>query len=151
MDGPVEDGLREVLSALARPQARATHAMPGAFYTSEAFAAIEREKVFRSVWACIGHVGEIPAPGDYYTTELVGEPLLVQRDAQGQVRVLANVCRHRGNLVATRSGNRQIHACAYHAWSYELDGRLRRAPLMQDCKELDVASCRLPQIPMDAK
>ena len=147
MGGPSEAVLWEVLSALACPRARATHAMPGAFYSSEAFAAIEREKVFRRGWACIGHVGEIPAPGDYYTTELLGEPLLVQRDAQDQVRVLANVCRHRGNLVATGSGNRQIHACAYHAWSYELDGRLKRAPLMQDCKELDLASCRLPQIP----
>lgn len=147
MGVPENCGLSEVLAALAHSQVRATHAMPGAFYSSEAFAAIEREKVFRSGWACVGHVGEIPAPGDYYTTELVGEPLLVQRDAQGQVRVLANVCRHRGNLVATGRGNRRVHACAYHAWSYELDGRLRSAPLMQDCKELDVASCRLPQIP----
>jgi choline monooxygenase len=143
---PAERSLLNTLAALARPDSRATHGMPGAFYTSDRVAELERERVFRRTWVCIGHAGEIPRNGDYFTTELVGEPLLVQRDAQGAVRVLANVCRHRGNLVATGRGNARVHACAYHAWSYELDGRLRRAPLMQDCEAVDTATCALPSI-----
>ncbi len=85
-------------------------------------------------------------PGDYFTTELVDEPLLVVRDKQGQVNVFSNVCRHRGNLVATGRGRKQVHACAYHAWSYGLDGRLVRAPLMDATTALDQANCRLPQL-----
>src|ERR1700693_2891021 len=138
--------LLETLSTLAGTSERTTHAMPGAFYTSESFADLERERVFRKGWACVGHVGEIPSNGDYFTTELVGEPLLVQRTSQGDVKVFANVCRHRGNLVATGRGNARVHVCAYHAWSYDLDGKLKRAPLMQESKELDTARCALPTI-----
>ena len=88
----------------------------------------------------------MPANGDYFTTELVGEPLLVKRDSQGEIRVLANVCRHRGNLVATGRRNARLHVCGYHEWSYELSGKLKRAPLMQDCKDLDTERCTLPTI-----
>ena len=74
--------------------------MPPEFYTSPDYLEVEREVLFRRQWVCLGHVGEVPKSGDYYTTELVDEPLIVVRDASGQVRVLSNVCRHRGNLVA---------------------------------------------------
>lgn len=134
------------LQALAQPGVRATHAMPGAFYTSQAFAELERKKVFRRTWVCIGHTGEIPAKGDYYTTDVAGEPLIVQRNGQGEVRVMSNVCRHRGNLVATGKGNAKLHACAYHAWTFDMDGKLKRAPLMQDSPLLDTARCALPSI-----
>lgn len=143
---PDDRELLDTLSTLARSEKRATHGMPGAFYSSVHFAELERRRVFRRTWVCVGHVGEIPGNGDYFTTELTGEPLLIQRDAQGEVHVLANVCRHRGNLVARGRGNTRVHACAYHAWSYELDGKLRRAPLMQECKDLDTSRCALPKI-----
>lgn len=146
MLAPGDRALLDRLSTLSCSPDRATHGMPGAFYTSAHFAELERQRVFRQTWVCVGHVGEIPDAGDYYTTEIVGEPLLVQRDAQGEIHVLANVCRHRGNLVALGRGNARVHACAYHAWSYELNGKLKRAPLMQDCKDLDAARCALPKI-----
>ncbi|TWB85964.1 phenylpropionate dioxygenase-like ring-hydroxylating dioxygenase large terminal subunit [Bradyrhizobium macuxiense] len=136
--------LLDTLSNVA--QTRATHAMPGGFYTSQEFAQLERERVFRQSWVCIGHVGELPANGDYFTVDLVGEPLLVQRDGKGEIRVFANVCSHRGNLVAIGRGNARIHVCGYHAWSFDLEGKLKRAPLMQDCKDLDAAKCSLPTI-----
>ena len=142
-----DEQLMQRLQELARPGVRATHAMPGAFYTSAVFAELERTHVFRRNWVCVGHTGEIPAAGDYYTTEVAGEPLIVQRDTKGNVRVLANVCRHRGNLVATGKGNAKLHVCAYHAWSFETDGRLKRAPMMQNSPLLDTARCALPSIP----
>lgn len=138
--------LLATLQELARPGVRATHAMPGEFYTSPAFAELERTKVFRRTWVCVGHVGEIPAKGDYYTTDVAGEPLVVQRNGQGDIRVMSNVCRHRGNLVATGKGNAKLHVCAYHAWSYDLDGGLKRAPMMHDSPLLDTARCALPTI-----
>lgn len=138
--------LLDTLSTLASTRERAVLSMPGSFYTSEAFAKLEEERVFRSGWACVGHVGEIPNNGDYFTTDMVGEPLIVQRNMQGEIRVLSNVCRHRGNLVATGRGNARAHACSYHAWSYDLDGKLKRAPLMQEIKALDSANCALPSI-----
>jgi len=119
--------------------------MPPAFYTSEAFLALEREHVFRRQWVCIGHVGEIPHSGDFFTTELVGEPLLVTRDLDGGVRVLSNVCRHRGNVVAvTAAGNTKRFTCGYHAWTYALDGRLLAAPLMERNSTFRKDDCSLP-------
>ena len=70
----VEDLRRELshLRGLDRSEART---MPSAFYTSEAFLDMEKDAVFRAGWVCLGHVGEIPNPGDYFTTELVGEQI----------------------------------------------------------------------------
>jgi choline monooxygenase len=144
----VADLLHElaVLKELPRERARA---MPATYYTSPEFLALEREALFRRQWICIGHVGEVPSPGDYFTTELVDEPLLVVHDARGVVRVLSNVCRHRGNLVASGAGRAARFVCGYHAWSYALDGRLERAPLVAQGADFDPSRCRLPEFPCE--
>lgn len=118
--------------------------MPAAFYTSPEFLELEKERIFRREWICLGHVGEIPKSGDYFTTELVDEPLLVVRGDDNAVRVLSNVCRHRGNLVAQGAGNLRVFTCAYHAWTYARDGRLLTARLMDGVKGFDKTECRLP-------
>ena len=147
LDGPATVGLlRGALSEVRRLPAAAARTMPAAFYSSPAFLELEKDAIFRREWVCLGHVGEVAAPGDYFTTELVDEPLLVVRGDDGAVRVLSNVCRHRGNLVAAGKGNKRIFACAYHAWTYGRDGRLKTAPLMQDVAGFAKATCRLPAL-----
>ena len=141
----VED-LRRALAHLRGLERSEARTMPPAFYTSEGFLELEKDAIFRSGWVCLGHVGEIPRPGDYFTTELVGEQILVARDQGGAVRVLSNVCRHRGNLVAMGKGNRRSFVCGYHAWTYDLDGALKTAPLMKAVKSFDARTCRLPQL-----
>jgi len=124
----------------------AARGMPAAFYTCAEFLDFEEEEIFRKEWICLGHAGEIANPGDYFTTELAGEPLLVVRGETGEVRVLSNVCRHRGNLVATGKGNRRRFACPYHAWSYDLTGAQKGAPLMDTVAGFDKKTCRLPNL-----
>jgi choline monooxygenase len=119
--------------------------MSAAYYTSSAYLEVEREELFRKQWICIGHVGEIPGAGDFFTTELVDEQLLVVRDSSGTVRVLSNVCRHRGNIVAQAAGHAARFVCGYHAWTYGLDGQLLGAPLMVEGGHFDKRNCRLPQ------
>ncbi len=138
--------LSELLARLAavKGQARSqARAMSGEFYTSPDFAALERDRLFRTQWICIGHEGEVPAAGDYFTTELVGEPLLVVRSADGDIRVFSNVCRHRGSPVAQGAGNASRFVCSYHAWSYGLDGRLLAAPLMVESEVFKKKDCAL--------
>lgn len=118
-------------------------AMPPAFYTGAEFSDLERERIFRTHWVCVGHAGEVPEPGDYFTTELIDEPLLVVRGDDRKVRVLSNVCRHRANLVAKGRGNRRGFTCGYHAWTYARDGSLLRAPHMDNTGGFDLATCRL--------
>jgi Rieske 2Fe-2S family protein len=84
-------------------------------------------------WCFAGHISEIPAPGDYVTTELGRESAIIVRGADGEVRALANVCRHRGSRICTqRAGHAPVLTCPYHAWTYHLDGRLRHAREMPD-------------------
>ncbi|SNT73897.1 aromatic ring-hydroxylating oxygenase subunit alpha [Paracoccus seriniphilus] len=140
-------GLRQHLTELTSRETDEAFGMPPNFYTSEEFHELEKEQIFRKEWVCIGHVGEIPNPGDFITTELIGEQLLVARDDEGEINVLSNVCRHRGNLVANEaSGNRRSFVCPYHAWTYKRDGTLKTAPLMKKAKAFDAAKCSLPKL-----
>ena len=131
------DRIRAELSEIAALDADRARTMPPAFYTSPEFLEIEEEYLLRRQWLCLGHAGEIAKPGDFFTTELLGEQLLVARDLTGEVRVLSNVCRHRGNLVAEGKGNTKRFMCQYHAWTYRTDGTLLRAPLMEGAKNFD--------------
>ena len=139
------DRLRRALAHRAALPDDEALAMPAEFYTSPAFLEQETETVWRREWVCVGHVGELRSPGDFYTTEMVGEQLLVVRDQDGVVRVLSNVCRHRGNRVAEGSGNARKFICQYHTWSYDTKGALLAAPLMKKRPSFDQKKCGLPE------
>ncbi|WP_371225405.1 aromatic ring-hydroxylating oxygenase subunit alpha [Roseovarius sp. 2305UL8-3] len=134
----------ELADRLARPVEQAW-AMPAEFYTSPKFLEIEIEEVLRREWMCVGHVGELRNPGDFFTTELLGEELLVVRDTDGVVRILSNVCRHRGNRVAEGSGNARKFICQYHTWTYDTTGALKVAPMMRKQPSFDQSKCGLPE------
>jgi phenylpropionate dioxygenase-like ring-hydroxylating dioxygenase large terminal subunit len=136
--------LRAELAALQDLSRDRARAMPGAYYTSAAYLALEREELFRKQWICVGHIGAVPTAGDYFTSELIDEPLLIVRESPGSIRVMSNVCRHRGNLVALGSGHRMRHVCGYHGWSYALDGQLLSAPLIENGPHFEKKGCRLP-------
>ncbi len=136
--------IREELTKLKSLSADQARTMPPSYYTSAEFLALEEEHIFRKEWVCVGHTGEIPNPGDYFTTELVGEQMIVLRDEHGEVRILSNVCRHRGNILAQGTGNRKKFICGYHAWVYDSSGRLQNAPLMDQVKGFEKANCTLP-------
>jgi len=101
------------------------------FYTSPMFFEWEKEHLLRDQWHCVGRVDELPEVGDYLTTVILDEPVLVVRSAAGPV-ALSNVCRHRGMPIATGQGSARRFVCSYHAWTYGLDGALLRAPRMEN-------------------
>ena len=113
--------------------------LPPFCYTLEAFFRREVERIFMKVWNFIGRADRIPRPGDYFTLEFVGVPVVVVRDAQGEVRAFANSCRHRGATVAVGEGNCRAFRCPYHSWSYGLDGRLLAAPEIDKSRNFDFA------------
>ena len=84
-------------------------------------------------WTCVGHASDIPNAGDYITAELGLESAIIVRQAGGDIRALANVCRHRGSRVCVKPhGHAALLVCPYHAWSYNLDGSLRQAREMPE-------------------
>ena len=117
---------------------------PAAFYTAPEWLDVENEAVFMREWVCLGRVDEIPEPGDYFTAEVAGEPLLVVRDEAGTINILSNVCRHRGMLLASQAGHATQLRCPYHAWRYDLRGQLLRAPLIDPRPDFSPRDCRLP-------
>ncbi len=137
--------LRQILAEMKTLPHDNPRAMPAEFYTSTDFLKFETEEVLRKEWMCVGHVGEVSIPGDFYTTEMLDEQILVTRDMDGVVRVLSNVCRHRGNRVAEGSGNSRKFTCQYHTWTYDNTGALLAAPLMNKQPGFEKEKCGLPE------
>ena len=136
--------LRETLQHLAALPADRPMGMPGAYYTSQAQFEHEAQTVLRKGWHCLGRQDEIPEAGDFFTIQLLNEPLLIVRGDDNKIRVMANVCRHRGMPLAEGSGNAKRFLCTYHAWMYGRDGGLLRAPRMENAG-FDAKNCRLPE------
>lgn len=105
-----------------------------ALYTDPKVFTAEKEKIFSRTWQVIGHASQVANPGDYFTTELVGEPLLCVRGADGKLRSFYNVCRHRAGPAAEGCGSRKLFRCGYHGWTYDLDGRLINATEIEGVK-----------------
>jgi Rieske 2Fe-2S family protein len=104
--------------------------LPGSAYSSPTIFAAEQEKIFEQMWFCAARAGELRKPGDFRTVQVGRESIIVSRNRKGQLRAFFNVCRHRGALVCNEesgSGKRSFQ-CPYHAWTYDLDGKLIAAP-----------------------
>lgn len=119
--------------------------MPKVYYTDPDLLALERERLFGREWICLGRSDELPRPGDFITFQLCDEPLVAIRGDDGVIRVLSNVCRHRGAIIATGTGHAERLVCPYHHWSYHRTGELAAAPRMEPHKDFDQTSCRLPE------
>ena len=91
---------------------------------------LEKAALFRNSPVIVAQISEIELPGSYITEEVVGVPLIVLRDYQGEIRVFINACRHRGaRLLGEENGQcKKLLVCPYHAWSYKLDGCLLSVP-----------------------
>jgi phenylpropionate dioxygenase-like ring-hydroxylating dioxygenase large terminal subunit len=109
--------------------------VPASFYTDPAIFAEERDKIFARTWQVVGHADQLVKPGDFFTTELLGEPLLLVRGAQGELRGFYNVCRHRAGPPAGGCGSRKLFRCGYHGWTYGLDGALISAPEVEGVQD----------------
>ena len=103
--------------------------LPNYAYTSEEFFALEQQQLFANTWTCIGNACSLPEPGDLQPVGFLGEPLLMLRNKAGQIKVFHNVCSHRGNELVWQACNTATTIqCPYHAWAYDLDGKLLSTP-----------------------
>lgn len=111
--------------------------IPAPYYVDAQVFALEKEKIFSCTWQVVGHRHQVLNPGDYFTTELSGEPLLMVRGANGDLRGFYNVCRHRAGPPAEGCGSRKLFRCAYHGWTYGLDGSLISATEVEGVQDFD--------------
>ena len=141
-----------ICDAAARPLARAT-TLPAQAYTSEEFFEWELDHVLRAGWQCVAHVSQIPAPGNFLNLDLLGEPLIAVRGKDDSIHVLSRVCPHRSMDIMPKGfgydghgpaearngkadcGHTRLFLCPYHAWTFELDGRLKACPEMHEAED----------------
>lgn len=112
----------ELLQALDRGES-----LPSNWYTDPAITEQEWQKIFRKSWQYIGPAQQLKNVGDYITGYVGGIPVVVVRSNEG-LEGLVNVCRHRRHEVMKGCGNSKILQCGYHAWTYDLKGKLKAAP-----------------------
>ncbi|WJJ94645.1 aromatic ring-hydroxylating dioxygenase subunit alpha [Neopusillimonas aromaticivorans] len=116
----------EAVNALVRP----AEVHKDLFISEEIFQ-LEMEHLFANTWVYVGHASQVPKPGDYYSTTVGTEPVIMVRDADNSIKVLYNRCPHKGvMLVHDTYGNAgRFFRCPYHAWSFKLNGDLLALPL----------------------
>ena len=102
--------------------------LPGWCYVSPEWYRREIDSIFRKDWLCVGRAEQIPNRGDFFSIELIGQPLIVVRDESGGVRVHSAVCRHRGAIITQSQGKCRAFVCPYHSWTYSLEGKLLGTP-----------------------
>jgi phenylpropionate dioxygenase-like ring-hydroxylating dioxygenase large terminal subunit len=139
------DPVAELKANVAVPFNRAK-AMPKSVYTSEAFAGREVADIFARQWFSLGRASSLAKPGDYVTAELAGQPIMVLRDRDGNLRAQSNVCLHRMSVLLEGAGHVNSIVCPYHGWTYALDGNLKAAAAMKQNETFDHHSLCLPQI-----
>jgi phenylpropionate dioxygenase-like ring-hydroxylating dioxygenase large terminal subunit len=105
-------------------------------YTDPDLFELEMERIFGRAWLFVGHVSQVPNAGDYITTELGRQPVIMVRHRDGAVQVLINRCTHRGaKVVNERRGRAQRLVCCYHGWAFDTDGKLATVPVPEGCGE----------------
>ena len=123
--------------------------LPPACYTDPAFYEFEKEALFNHEWLCVGRESWVASPGDYFTTRIIGEPIIVARTRANELKAMSAVCQHRAMLVAEGRGNTRGFVCPYHHWVYGLDGHLVNAPAMERTCDFDKAAIALPTFQLE--
>lgn len=135
----------EGLESALLPLEKATP-LPAHFYKSDEILDLEKQLIFSKEWLCIGRDDEVPDAGDFVRLDILDEPLVMTRAADGEVRVLSAVCKHRGAILVEGRGNRRNFECPFHGWVYGMDGRLMGAPHMQKTEGFNAKKCPLPSV-----
>jgi phenylpropionate dioxygenase-like ring-hydroxylating dioxygenase large terminal subunit len=118
-------------------------------YTSHERAAREREILFKGHPIVVGFSSEIPNPGDFLSEDLAPVPIMIVRAKDGGLRAFANICRHRGSRLVNECGSgAERFVCPYHAWTYDLDGRLIAIPDEIGFEGLDHSTRGLVALPV---
>ena len=113
--------------------------LPGNDYVDEQIFRAEQERIFETMWFCAVRSADLAKPGAFRTVQVGRESVLITRARKGEVRAFFNVCRHRGAKLCTEESGevKRAFQCPYHAWTYDLDGKLIAAPNLTKMPDVD--------------
>lgn len=115
-------------------------------YTDPSIFERERDKIFERTWHFAGHASKLEQPGNYISVTVAGQDLFCIRGGDGRLRTFYNVCQHRGHELVSSDGNCNVITCAYHGWTYNLDGRLKYARNSENVDGFDRSTIRLSEV-----
>lgn len=138
---PFEHGLTD--------DAANSNSLPARFYTDPAVFEQEREAVFFDSWLFVGHVSDVAEPGDFFTTSVFEQSIIVMRAHDDSIGAFYNVCRHRGHELLCDSGHVSRITCPYHAWIYDLDGTVVRVRNADQVAGFDPADYALSTVKVE--
>ncbi len=118
-------------------------------YTDQEWYDADLAGVIRKSWQWVCHVEKLREPGSYVTHNVGGHPIAIVRDRSGTLRAFYNVCKHRAHELLSGEGNTTRIMCPYHAWVYDLEGQLVRAPYTENLAGFDTSSICLDQIQVE--
>ena len=94
-------------------------------FTDEEIFELEMKHIFEGNWVYVAHESQVPEPGDYFTTYIGRQPVVVTRGADGELNLMINACSHRGAMLCRRkTDNRKTLTCPFHGWTFKNDGTL---------------------------
>ncbi len=132
------------------PSLEHARTIPSEWYFDPEIAAAERRFVFSQTWQAVGRVDQLTEPGCFLSIDVAGEPIVVVRDEDGNLRAFANVCRHRAaRVVPQAEGKTSRLRCRYHGWTYDLCGRLRGTPEFDGVADFARQDNGLPSFAVD--
>ena len=100
--------------------------IPSPWYFDEQIAELENADVFGKTWQAVGRADQVQKPGQFLTADIAGDPVVVVRGEDSQLRAFYNVCRHHAAAVVTEAqGCAKQFRCPYHGWTYGIDGTLK--------------------------
>lgn len=118
-------------------------------YTQSKWLAHERKTVFAKTWQWVCHAERLRDAGAYVTKEIAGKPIAIVRDREGVLRAFYNVCKHRAHELLQGEGTTRMITCPYHAWAYDLSGKLRSARETQNLEEFAKEEICLDQVKVE--
>jgi Rieske 2Fe-2S family protein len=121
--------------------------LPGSSYVAPEVFAAEQAAILEQMWFCAVRAADLEGPGSFRTVQIGRESVIVSRNRRGEIRAFFNICRHRGvTLCAQEEGQvKRAFQCMYHAWTYDLDGKLIAAPNLTKMPDIDRGTYSLVQ------
>lgn len=123
--------------------------LPARFYSDPAIFELEKEHIFLKTWQFVATLDQLQETGSYVTATIGDVPVVVTRSKGGDLKGHVNACLHRLHPIAQGSGCKQLFQCAYHGWTYTLDGALRTAPRSNGEAGFDKSTLKLSSVSVE--
>ena len=149
MTPPVTAGDVQEIAAGYHPDPARSLSLRSAAYTEPRWLEADLSGIFARTWQWVCHVESLAGPGSYVSTTIAGMPVAVVRDRAGNLRAFYNVCKHRAHELLSGSGTTRNIVCPYHAWTYDLDGRLKAARRADRMATFDTSAVCLDEVQVE--